>query len=104
MDRVLIARYLEMLGVCRSIPGHTGSLVLALTMMGIELARNSAASPPPSANQFALVQAAALEPPDASLPTGAVLRLGTMEFNHGDGLEQLHFSPDGKKIISVGGG
>ena len=36
------------------------------------------------------------------LPTGAVLRLGTIRFNHGDGLAHLLFTPDGKTIISEG--
>ena len=39
-----------------------------------------------------------------ALPEGAVARLGTIRFDHGDGLERLHYTPDGKKIISVGGG
>jgi RNA polymerase sigma factor (sigma-70 family) len=37
------------------------------------------------------------------LPEGAVARLGTLRFNHGDGLSNLLFTPDGKTIISFGG-
>jgi RNA polymerase sigma factor (sigma-70 family) len=38
------------------------------------------------------------------LPDGAVVRLGTLRFNHGDGLNALFFSPDGRSIISEGNG
>lgn len=37
------------------------------------------------------------------LPDLAVTRLGTVRFNHGNNLRQLHYSPDGQRIISVGG-
>jgi RNA polymerase sigma factor (sigma-70 family) len=38
------------------------------------------------------------------LPEEAVARLGTVRFNHGDGLNTLYFSPDGRTIMSEGGG
>jgi RNA polymerase sigma factor (sigma-70 family) len=38
------------------------------------------------------------------LPEKAVARLGTVRFNHGDGLNTLYFSPDGGTIMSEGGG
>jgi RNA polymerase sigma factor (sigma-70 family) len=38
------------------------------------------------------------------LPDAAVARLGTVRYNHADGLNALHFSPDGQTIISDGEG
>jgi RNA polymerase sigma factor (sigma-70 family) len=38
------------------------------------------------------------------LPDGAVARLGTVRFNHGDGLNALYFAPGGKRILSEGQG
>jgi RNA polymerase sigma factor (sigma-70 family) len=38
------------------------------------------------------------------LPDAAVARLGTIRYNHADGLNALHFSPDGRTIISDGDG
>jgi RNA polymerase sigma factor (sigma-70 family) len=52
----------------------------------------------------------ASRPPEApadrfgdALPDGAVARLGTVRFNHGDGLKNVRFSRDGKTIFSLGG-
>jgi len=38
------------------------------------------------------------------LPDGAIARLGTVRFNHGDGLKAILHAPDGKTIVSVGNG
>ena len=44
------------------------------------------------------------DPHGDSLPDGAVARLGSNRFNHGERLQAVFYSPDGKTIISFGGG
>lgn len=38
------------------------------------------------------------------LPEGAIARIGTVRFNHGNGLAALQFSQDGKWVLSTGSG
>src|SRR4051794_10051958 len=38
----------------------------------------------------------------ARLPKGAVARLGTLRLRHGDGLERVALSADGKRVVSSG--
>jgi RNA polymerase sigma factor (sigma-70 family) len=59
-----------------------------------------AAAAPPAPNQVAPRADRFGDP----LPDGAVARLGTVRFNHGDSLNGLYFTPDGQTIISEGGG
>jgi RNA polymerase sigma factor (sigma-70 family) len=44
------------------------------------------------------------DPHGDPLPDLAIARLGTLRFNHGDGLSNLRFTPNGKTIVSMGGG
>jgi WD40 repeat protein len=37
------------------------------------------------------------------LPTGALMRLGTIRFQHGKGIESAALSPDGKILVTAGG-
>jgi RNA polymerase sigma factor (sigma-70 family) len=36
------------------------------------------------------------------LPPGAIARLGTLRFQHGEHVENIHYFPDGKRIVSQG--
>jgi RNA polymerase sigma factor (sigma-70 family) len=63
--------------------------------------------PPIPADEKANDKAPATAAVDAHgdpLPDEAIARLGTVRFNHGDGLHSLFFAPDGKAIISEGEG
>ena len=88
-------------------------LVAAVLFVGIALAgsvaqvaRKPADAEPaaPDGKPAAERLAAAADRYGDPLPAGAVARLGTVRFNHGDGLNSLYFTPDGKTIISEGRG
>ena len=79
--------------------------LLAAVLAGVQYVQTPAVSEPAQANAIAKVlPRISTDLHGDALPEGAVARLGTVRFNHGNGLEDLHYSPDGKRIISVGGG
>jgi RNA polymerase sigma factor (sigma-70 family) len=85
-------------------------LLLSLGVIAGGMALRWPAEPQPFGNggeDRALTVAAPKEAIDTHgdpLPEGAVARLGTVRFNHGDGLNALFFSADGKTIFSEGNG
>jgi RNA polymerase sigma factor (sigma-70 family) len=84
-----------------------GLLLVAALAGGAVLSMRQPASsgPEPHAQQPAAArQAPTHDRFGDPLPDGAVARLGTVRFNHGDGLNALRFTPDGKRIISEGRG
>jgi RNA polymerase sigma factor (sigma-70 family) len=85
------------------------ALLLTLALVAGSLPRQAPAGgrPAPDAGPAPVDPAPAADPADRHgdpLPDGAVARLGTLRFNHGEGLRSLHFSPDSKTILSEGDG
>jgi RNA polymerase sigma factor (sigma-70 family) len=78
-------------------------LVAGAIVLGAGAGGGSPAPPGPPAKE-AVKAAPRLDAFGDPLPAGAVARLGTVRFNHGDGLNGLQYSPDGKWILSSGGG
>ena len=82
--------------------------VVAVLASGVALAPRGPAQPPDKPVLGADPRAAnptqpsAATPTKISLPPGAVARLGTLAFCHGDGVLQILTSPDGRSIITVG--
>ena len=80
-------------------------VLLAVALAGVQIAQSPATDKPPRIDQPAPTRTTtSTDLVGDPLPEGAVARLGTMRFNHGEGMTDLHYSPDGKTIISVGGG
>jgi RNA polymerase sigma factor (sigma-70 family) len=83
------------------------ALVVAVALAGGALLspqRPAEAGPPPEAKVAAQAPAPQADGYGDPLPPGAVARLGTVRFNHGEGLNALHFTPDGKTVVSTGNG
>jgi RNA polymerase sigma factor (sigma-70 family) len=83
------------------------ALLVAVALAGGALLspqRPAEAGPPPEAKVAAQAPAPPADGQGDPLPPGAVARLGTVRFNHGEGLNALHFAPDGKTVLSEGNG
>src|SRR5262249_45087471 len=86
-----------------------GFAVAAAVLVGVVVGAGPGASSPtdpPAKDKLpeTIPGAARLDAVGDPRPDGAVARLGTMRFNHGDGLRNLLYTPDGKTVVSVGNG
>jgi RNA polymerase sigma factor (sigma-70 family) len=89
--------------------GAALAVVLTMGLGGLAALRSDgddpkAESPPPKKQETPAATATRTDRYGDPLPEGAVARLGTIRFNHGDRLNALHFTPDGRMIVSVGNG
>jgi RNA polymerase sigma factor (sigma-70 family) len=87
------------------------SVLLTISVVAGGLALRSPAEPRPSESDTGFIvsretinQRKTGDAHGDPLPEGAIARLGTVRFNHGDGLNALFFSVDGKTIFSEGNG
>ncbi|HKB01644.1 MAG TPA: sigma-70 family RNA polymerase sigma factor [Gemmataceae bacterium] len=86
-----------------------GGLSLAAGLMAGAIVLGAGAGDPPTPPPAPSAKEASKVAPRADafgdlLPEGAVARLGTVRFNHGDQLRALLYSPDGKTLVSIGNG
>src|SRR5262245_15217942 len=87
-------------------------IVLCCGLAGLGAVWPASQAPPPDkeakraeANQLPIGgQKPSAKPASAGLPEGAIARLGSLRFIHGDRLTSLHYTRDGKTIVSYGGG
>jgi RNA polymerase sigma factor (sigma-70 family) len=87
------------------------ALVLAIGVfggMGLAVVREAAPpayadSPPAPAKAPAAPKQAREGQPDDPLPPGAVARLGTLRFRHGDRIQDVALGADGRSIVSAAG-
>ena len=97
------------------VPMKLAMLSAVLLTLGVVAGGMALRSPPPRSEaqpvavdvkpaQQPAEPRAAIDAHGDPLPDGAIARLGTIRFNHGDGLNALFFSADGKTIFSEGNG
>jgi RNA polymerase sigma factor (sigma-70 family) len=83
------------------------SLVVPLALIAGMAVLGSGPTAPPPADRPGEEEPAApvrLDLHGDPLPAGAIAWIGTLRFNHGDGMAALQFSKDGKRILSSGRG
>lgn len=101
----------EVLALARAAMPASKVKALTLLVLGLGLVALGAGAlqappeeKPPSPPRVQIERPARTDLYGDPLPEGAVARLGTLRFNHGQGLDNVLFSPDGTSILSSGRG
>jgi RNA polymerase sigma factor (sigma-70 family) len=85
---------------------HTFVLLLAVGVAGLGaalgLSLSQRADSPPSLPKQADVKPGGTDAHGGPLPPGAVARLGSLRFRHGQQIKAITMSPDGKTVVSAG--
>ena len=81
------------------------SIILALGLIGasVEPSSRVLSAAQPNAKQVTTSNQAPADARGDPMPPGALLRLGTIRFRHADAVKVM-FAPNGKTLVSIGGG
>jgi RNA polymerase sigma factor (sigma-70 family) len=97
MRRMVVTRLAAVVAMAFALAGAVGAGAYALRPALPDETRAAADKPAPA-------RPSGRDAFGDPLPAGAVARLGTVRFNHGEGLQNLLFTPDGKTVVSTGEG
>jgi WD40 repeat protein len=92
---------LALIGLAALLMAGTGGAIFQVLTANPDAAGPVVQAPPPKQEE---AEQARTDAVGDLLPPGAMVRLGTVRFRHGFGIQSVAFSPDGKKVAAGGNG